>query len=85
MHVAGLLTLILGCVLFVADHMFHEKVSEFFSLENLDEDDLLELSASNSPLKVNETYWTGLLLTHHLFFLGVVGVCVVCVGGGGAQ
>lgn len=37
---SGIVTLILGAALFVCDHVFHEKVSEFFNLENLDEDDL---------------------------------------------
>ncbi|KAL8609007.1 hypothetical protein ACOMHN_059938 [Nucella lapillus] len=37
---AGILTLVLGAAMFVCDHIFHEKVAEFFNLENLDEDDL---------------------------------------------
>ncbi|XP_076455957.1 dual oxidase maturation factor 1-like isoform X2 [Babylonia areolata] len=40
MLASGIVTLVLGALLFVLDHMFHEKVSEFFILENLDEDDL---------------------------------------------
>ncbi|KAK7492752.1 hypothetical protein BaRGS_00016057 [Batillaria attramentaria] len=48
---AGIMTTILGTLLFVFDHMFHEKLSEFFNLENLDEDDLPELTPASSMIK----------------------------------
>ena len=59
------------------DHMFHEKVSEFFSLENLDEDDLQDLAASSSTLKVSLAHWTTLSGPHFVVVVVIVVVVVV--------
>ena len=56
MFTTGIVTLVLGALLFVCDNLFHKQVSEFFNLDNLDEDDTFELTNNDSTLKVNEMF-----------------------------